>query len=296
MPGDLGRRGDEGGDAALHVDRAAAVEQAAAHLRRERVAAPALAGRDHVEMAGEAEMGAAAPRVANKFSTSPLTKRWTSKPSGASAASSTSNTAPLAGVTLGQAISAEASSTGSIARVMRLRLARGRRLAQRKASPCPSSISTRSRRSTSPAIPRPGARRWRSAITAGSAPASGLSDFGVSHVTLEPGGISSQRHWHEGRGRVRRHARGRGGARGGGGRDGDAGRRLRRLPQGRRQRPPPGQPERGALRLRRDRPDGRRPTATIPTSTCISTAPPAASPARTARLTSPSSSRRRPGP
>jgi uncharacterized cupin superfamily protein len=28
-------------------------------------------------------------------------------------------------------------------------------------------------------------------------PASGLSDFGVSHVTLEPGGVSSQRHWHE---------------------------------------------------------------------------------------------------
>jgi len=30
------------------------------------------------------------------------------------------------------------------------------------------------------------------------APASGLIDFGVSHVVLEPGGISSQRHWHEG--------------------------------------------------------------------------------------------------
>ena len=29
------------------------------------------------------------------------------------------------------------------------------------------------------------------------APASGLEDFGVSHVVLEPGGISSQRHWHE---------------------------------------------------------------------------------------------------
>jgi uncharacterized cupin superfamily protein len=29
-------------------------------------------------------------------------------------------------------------------------------------------------------------------------PAAGLSDFGISHVTLEPGGISSQRHWHEG--------------------------------------------------------------------------------------------------
>lgn len=28
-------------------------------------------------------------------------------------------------------------------------------------------------------------------------PVSGLTDFGVSHVTLEPGGVSSQRHWHE---------------------------------------------------------------------------------------------------
>jgi uncharacterized cupin superfamily protein len=28
--------------------------------------------------------------------------------------------------------------------------------------------------------------------------ATGLADFGVSHVVLEPGGISSQRHWHEG--------------------------------------------------------------------------------------------------
>ena len=26
----------------------------------------------------------------------------------------------------------------------------------------------------------------------------GISDFGISHVMLEPGGISSQRHWHEG--------------------------------------------------------------------------------------------------
>jgi uncharacterized cupin superfamily protein len=30
------------------------------------------------------------------------------------------------------------------------------------------------------------------------APAAGLEDFGASHVTLKPGGISSQRHWHEG--------------------------------------------------------------------------------------------------
>jgi uncharacterized cupin superfamily protein len=30
------------------------------------------------------------------------------------------------------------------------------------------------------------------------APASGISDFGYSHVTLAPGAWSSQRHWHEG--------------------------------------------------------------------------------------------------
>ena len=29
------------------------------------------------------------------------------------------------------------------------------------------------------------------------APACGIDDFGISHVRLEPGGISSQRHWHE---------------------------------------------------------------------------------------------------
>jgi len=28
-------------------------------------------------------------------------------------------------------------------------------------------------------------------------PATGLTEFGVSHVTLKPGGWSSQRHWHE---------------------------------------------------------------------------------------------------
>ena len=30
------------------------------------------------------------------------------------------------------------------------------------------------------------------------APAAGVEDFGISHVVLKPGGISSQRHWHEG--------------------------------------------------------------------------------------------------
>lgn len=36
-------------------------------------------------------------------------------------------------------------------------------------------------------------RRWYRRL----GPAAGLSDFGASHVTLEPGGVSSQRHWHE---------------------------------------------------------------------------------------------------
>ena len=36
--------------------------------------------------------------------------------------------------------------------------------------------------------------RWYRRI----APATGISDFGVSHVTLTPGAWSSQRHWHEG--------------------------------------------------------------------------------------------------
>ena len=30
------------------------------------------------------------------------------------------------------------------------------------------------------------------------APATGMTDFGVSHVVLKPGAWSSQRHWHEG--------------------------------------------------------------------------------------------------
>ena len=39
----------------------------------------------------------------------------------------------------------------------------------------------------------PSGRRWFRRL-AGPA---GLSDFGVSHVVLQPGGVSSQRHWHD---------------------------------------------------------------------------------------------------
>lgn len=37
------------------------------------------------------------------------------------------------------------------------------------------------------------AERWYRRL----GPASGLTDFGVSHVVLKPGAASSQRHWHE---------------------------------------------------------------------------------------------------
>ena len=37
------------------------------------------------------------------------------------------------------------------------------------------------------------AKRWYRRL----GPAAALEDFGAAHVTLEPGGISSQRHWHE---------------------------------------------------------------------------------------------------
>lgn len=36
--------------------------------------------------------------------------------------------------------------------------------------------------------------RWKRRI----GPTAGLTDFGVSHVTLKPGAWSSQRHWHDG--------------------------------------------------------------------------------------------------
>jgi len=91
------------------------------------------------------------PRTATRFSTapsglSPPMKRWTVKPSGASAASSTSNTAPLAGVTLGTAISRWANSTGSIGTVMVAGVARRAR--------CRKPIFPRSRKPTAPATPR----------------------------------------------------------------------------------------------------------------------------------------------
>ena len=92
-------------------------------------------------------------RMAKRFSTgpsggSPVTARCTAKPSGARLASRQSNTRPAAGVTLGQAISASVSSTGSIARLISaspaLRTARSPspRPRQRRPSPAASRVPT----------------------------------------------------------------------------------------------------------------------------------------------------------
>ena len=46
--------------------------------------------------------------------------------------------------------------------------------------------------------PEPYASQMRSRLYRKLAGPAGIEDFGISHVVLQPGGISSQRHWHEG--------------------------------------------------------------------------------------------------
>jgi uncharacterized cupin superfamily protein len=56
------------------------------------------------------------------------------------------------------------------------------------------SIEQLNRTGYPPPFDRAVAGRWYRRL----APASGLTDFGVSHVVLKPGAWSSQRHWHDG--------------------------------------------------------------------------------------------------
>jgi uncharacterized cupin superfamily protein len=56
------------------------------------------------------------------------------------------------------------------------------------------SIEPTNRTGYPPPLNEPVAGRWYRRL----APASGLSEFGVSSVTLKPGAWSSQRHWHDG--------------------------------------------------------------------------------------------------
>ena len=51
---------------------------------------------------------------------------------------------------------------------------------------------------TRPAIPARSTSRSQGRWWRRIAPAAGLTEFGASHVTLEPGAWSSQRHWHDG--------------------------------------------------------------------------------------------------
>ena len=46
--------------------------------------------------------------------------------------------------------------------------------------------------------PEPFASQMRKRLYRKLAGPAGIGDFGISHVVLQPGGISSQRHWHEG--------------------------------------------------------------------------------------------------
>ena len=119
--------GDEGGDAALHVAGAAAVEHAVPHHGGEGVVRPArVAGRHHVGVAGPAEMRRAGAAAGEEvLDLSPKRSRWQAKPSGRSASSTTPSAPSSAGVTLRQRISAWASGSGSVGVVRRARAARG---------------------------------------------------------------------------------------------------------------------------------------------------------------------------
>ena len=119
--GHLGDGRDHRRDRALHIHRAAPVQQFAAHLGLECAAGPAFARRDHVEMAGEGKMArsfrpgpdgeAVFDRPVRRIARDEPVNR---KPSGATIASNASNTSPRAGVTLGAAIRRLASSRTSV--------------------------------------------------------------------------------------------------------------------------------------------------------------------------------------
>src|SRR3546814_14860251 len=75
--------GDKGGDRALHVHRATAMEHAARDLPGERLLRPAMAERHDVSMAGKGKMAAARPTSREQIlarSTGSLAERHTPDP------------------------------------------------------------------------------------------------------------------------------------------------------------------------------------------------------------------------
>ena len=112
--------GDHGGEPALHIGGAAAVEQAVADRRLERIGAPFLqrAGRDHVGVPGEAQHRAAARRAAPRNSrrchsaaARPRSRRRSSR------CASSSWQPSSAGVTEARAMSSWVSCSGDVGQV-----------------------------------------------------------------------------------------------------------------------------------------------------------------------------------
>ena len=125
MIGDVGAGGDEGGDRRPSCrprrGRRAGRRGSRARTGRSPSPRPAAPRRDGRRSRNAARRCRASRTDSRPARPAPRRRRsgGPSKPSGVSAASSTSNTAPVAGVTLGQAISRAARSTGSIAALMR---------------------------------------------------------------------------------------------------------------------------------------------------------------------------------
>ena len=85
-----------------------------------------------------------------------------------------------------------------------------------------------------PPFNEPVAGRWYRRL----ATATGLTDFGVSHVVLKPGAWSSQRHWHDGEDEFLVMLSGEAVLVEDDGRDNPSPWRLRGLAEGQHQRPP----------------------------------------------------------
>ena len=115
-------RGDERGDAALHVGGAPAIKHAVFNFRCEGIVPPrrVIPRRHHIDVAGKTEIGARGAQSCVKIFDAVLSKRkrWQAKPSGFSAASTTPSAPASSGVTEGQRIKACASAIASEGVVM----------------------------------------------------------------------------------------------------------------------------------------------------------------------------------
>ena len=178
-------------------------------------------------------------------------KRWTSKPSGVSASSSTSNTSPVAGVTLGQAASrrGEVDGIDCGGHATRPSIAGGRNEMPKLDL---DAIEQTNRTGYPPPYDAPMAKRHYRRL----APAGGTRGFRRQPCRARAGRHLLQRHWHEGEDELVVMLAGEAVLIEDEGETLMRAGRRRGLPQGRRQRPPSGQPLGRALHLRRGRQAG----------------------------------------